>query len=279
PAAPIITAVTPGDSSLSVTFTAGSANGSAITNYEYSVDGGTTWVARGPAATTSPVVVTGLTNGTTYPVMLRAVNSVGASSASDSVSGTPAAVSPPPVQGPAAPAVPVLTLESLSTVAASIVPSAHTTGISFRTKGYSAKEYSPWQDSPAVSKVNVPVKMRKGTWVQFRATGPGGVSRPVTTLTRVAGIAITTRGDLNRCKMPTVTSVTYPRSQKAKLAIARLSTCQQWRVSVNNSKKYSAWKSVRSAKLASPKLTVGKSGRIQIRAGNRTATVWLYQPH
>jgi hypothetical protein len=97
PDAPTITAITPGDGSLSVAFTPPASNGgAAISNYEYSTDG-TTYVARSPAATNSPLTISGLNNGTTYPVTLKAVNSLGAGTASASVNGTPAAVLNPPV--------------------------------------------------------------------------------------------------------------------------------------------------------------------------------------
>ncbi|NBT49674.1 MAG: hypothetical protein EBT07_18045, partial [Actinobacteria bacterium] len=55
PAAPTINSITPGNGSLSVAFTAGSDGGSAITNYKYSTDGGSTFTAVSPAATTSPI--------------------------------------------------------------------------------------------------------------------------------------------------------------------------------------------------------------------------------
>lgn len=63
--------------------------GSPIINYEYSTDNGATWTVRSPAATSSPLTITGLTNGTTYAVKLRAVNSVGAGMASAAVAVTP----------------------------------------------------------------------------------------------------------------------------------------------------------------------------------------------
>lgn len=50
-----------------------------------------TWVSRSPASTVSPLVITGLTNGTEYSVTLRAVNSAGAGSASAVVKATPSA--------------------------------------------------------------------------------------------------------------------------------------------------------------------------------------------
>ncbi|MGA0092839.1 MAG: fibronectin type III domain-containing protein, partial [Chthoniobacterales bacterium] len=100
PSAPSITGITPGSGQLSVAFTAGSNGGSSITNYEYSTDDGSTWTARSPAATTSPIVITGLTNGDTYTVRIRAVNAAGSGAQSSSSSGTPVAAA----TAPAAPA-------------------------------------------------------------------------------------------------------------------------------------------------------------------------------
>lgn len=68
-----------------------------VTNYEYSTDNGVTFLAFNPPQTYSPVNITTLssdgstllTNGTTYTVILKAVNSGGAGSASGSVNVTP----------------------------------------------------------------------------------------------------------------------------------------------------------------------------------------------
>jgi len=68
-----------------------------VTNYEYSTDDGATFLAFNPPQTYSPVeintlssnVATRLTNGTTYTVKLKAVNSAGSSSESVSVNVTP----------------------------------------------------------------------------------------------------------------------------------------------------------------------------------------------
>lgn len=88
PSAPSIDSITAGDGQLSVAFTAPTSDGgSAITGYEYSTDNGATWVSA--ASTSSPIVITGLTNGTVYNVKLRAVNAVGDGSASGAVSQTP----------------------------------------------------------------------------------------------------------------------------------------------------------------------------------------------
>ena len=92
-AAPTISSVTAGDGSLTVSFTAGSDGGSPITNYKYSVDG-TTYTALNPATTTSPFSISGLTNGTSYSVTIKAVNANGDSPASNAVAGTPVAPAP-----------------------------------------------------------------------------------------------------------------------------------------------------------------------------------------
>ncbi len=93
PTAPAITGITPGNEQLSVAFTPPSSNGGlSITNYQYSIDNGNNWITPAPAVTTSPLLITGLTNGITYNVTLRAVNSVGSGAASATVDGTPAAL-------------------------------------------------------------------------------------------------------------------------------------------------------------------------------------------
>jgi uncharacterized repeat protein (TIGR02059 family) len=87
--APTINSVTAGANQLSVAFTAGSDNGSAITNFEFSTDNGATWQVRTPTSTTSPLVITGLTNGTTYTIRLRAINGAGSGAQSSGSTGIP----------------------------------------------------------------------------------------------------------------------------------------------------------------------------------------------
>lgn len=90
PSAPTGLSATMGDGQATISFTAGSEGGSAITNYKYSLDG-TNYTALSPTVTTSPVIISGLTNGTTYNIYLKAVNSVGDGAASNSISVTPTA--------------------------------------------------------------------------------------------------------------------------------------------------------------------------------------------
>lgn len=70
-----------------VSFIAGSNGGSAITDYEYSIDNGTTFVSA--SRTTSPITIGGLTNGTPYKIKIRAVNLVGVGTASSVLRAVP----------------------------------------------------------------------------------------------------------------------------------------------------------------------------------------------
>jgi uncharacterized delta-60 repeat protein len=85
PSAPTLTSVTSGDRRVTIAFTAGANNGAAITDYEYSLNGG---VYTSAGTTTSPFTITGLSGRTAYSVTIKARNSVGLSTASASLSAT-----------------------------------------------------------------------------------------------------------------------------------------------------------------------------------------------
>ena len=84
-AAPTLNSVTAGDRRVTISFTAGANNGAAITDYEYSLNGGA-YTSAG--TTTSPFTITGLSGRTAYSVTIKARNSVGLSTASSSLSAT-----------------------------------------------------------------------------------------------------------------------------------------------------------------------------------------------
>ncbi len=91
PQAPTIGTSTAASASVTLTFTAGNTGGKSISNYKYSTDG-TTYTAFSPAQTTSPLTVSGLTNGTAYTFRIKAVNANGDSPASSAYSSvTPVA--------------------------------------------------------------------------------------------------------------------------------------------------------------------------------------------
>jgi hypothetical protein len=85
PGAPTLNTVTAGDKRLTIAFTAGATGGSAITDYEYSLNGAAYISA---ATTTSPFTITGLSGRTSYSVTIKARNSVGLGTASSLISST-----------------------------------------------------------------------------------------------------------------------------------------------------------------------------------------------
>ena len=93
PAAPTNLAAAPGDGEAVLTWA--NPTDSAITKYQYSTNGGTSFTdIGGSGAATTAYVVTGLTNGAQYTLAVRAVNVYGAGMAS-TVTATPTA--PPAV--------------------------------------------------------------------------------------------------------------------------------------------------------------------------------------
>ena len=122
PGAPTIGTVTAGKARASVAFTAPSSNGgSAITNYTASCALGTSTPVT-KTGTASPLVVTGLTNGSTYSCTVTATNSAGTSAAS-------LAVSVMPVDGTTAvPTKPTITSVTAGAAQITVAFSAATSG-------------------------------------------------------------------------------------------------------------------------------------------------------
>jgi uncharacterized delta-60 repeat protein len=83
PGAPTLNSVSTGDRKITISFTAGADNGATITDYEYSLNGGS-YISAG--TTSSPFTITGLSGRTAYSVALKARNSSGLSAASSSLS-------------------------------------------------------------------------------------------------------------------------------------------------------------------------------------------------
>lgn len=74
---------TPKASAAEISFTNPvSDGGAAITNYQYSLNNGSSWTSFSPADTSTPVTISGLTDGVSSSILLRAVNSYGSGTAS-----------------------------------------------------------------------------------------------------------------------------------------------------------------------------------------------------
>lgn len=177
PSAPTSLVATPGNASASIAFSAGSNGGSAITNYEFRVDGGT-WTALSPVDTTSPVTIPGLTPAQAASIELRALNTVGNGAVSSSVSVT--AISPA-----AAPTALVATAGNASASIA-FTPGADgggpITNYEYRLDGTGA--WTALSPAASVSPVSIP-GLVNGTPVdiELRAitgAGPGAASSAVT---------------------------------------------------------------------------------------------------
>lgn len=85
PSAPTIMSAAPSSNTVTINFTPAFDGGLEISNYEYSIDGGSNWIARSPSSTDSPIIVTGIANGSTYNVKIRAINALGAGNESNEV--------------------------------------------------------------------------------------------------------------------------------------------------------------------------------------------------
>jgi hypothetical protein len=98
--APTISSITSGQSVATVNFSGPSNTGggnTSIDSYDVSLNGGLTWSAATIASgdvTSGTITLTGLTNGATYPVKIRANNSFGPGAASTAVNAVPLAVAP-----------------------------------------------------------------------------------------------------------------------------------------------------------------------------------------
>ncbi len=112
PAAPAAPTLEAGNEQLTVTWTAPTdTGGSAISSYHlrYREDGKGSWTEITSGITGTNHVISGLTNGSSYEVQVRAVNASGESGAwSESASATPTAIPTTTPTVPAAPTAPTL---------------------------------------------------------------------------------------------------------------------------------------------------------------------------
>ena len=84
--APVLTSIITGNGTLKVGFIP-DGSGSA-TDYEYSLDAGGNWQPFGLGLTTSPLLITGLTNGSTYDVAIRSFDGISTYSAASNIFST-----------------------------------------------------------------------------------------------------------------------------------------------------------------------------------------------
>ena len=187
PLAPTALSATPADGSASISFTAGSNGGAAITNYQFQIGSGA-WTALSPVDTTSPVTIPGLTNGTAYSIKLRAINTAGPGAASPAVTVTPRTL-------PSAPTAVTATAGD-RTATISFTPGANG-GSAITNYQYQlgAGAWTALNPVDAASPVNI-TGLTNGTAYSIKiravsAAGPGTESLPVTVTPLVPSAAPT----------------------------------------------------------------------------------------
>ena len=190
PDAPTITSMARGCKQLTASFSAPAFNGgSAITNYEYSTNGGTTWLPMGQAGTAN-YLITGLADSTSYNVRIRAVNVAGPGAASGIVSATTAELPAAPTIGAITRGTGTSTVDSLAWTAPTNSGGSPITGYVFQTTTNNGSTFSTATStgSTAVSRnfdagyTNVTTKVRvaavncvgTGPWSSISTTGYGG---------------------------------------------------------------------------------------------------------
>jgi len=175
PGAPTITG-TAGDSSADLSWNPPASNGASITSYQVSTDGGSTWntistqssdsIVNGNTVTTVTATVTGLTNGTSYPIKVRAVNSVGAGTPSNTASVTP-------VAAPGAPtAVFASAGDTSATVSWSPAPANGSTVTGYTVTSSPGGHTCTWTSGPLTCTVT---GLANGTPYTFSVTATNGV--------------------------------------------------------------------------------------------------------
>ena len=141
-AAPTILSVTPGDKILVIAFTPGNDFGINISNYEYSMDGGIIRKALSPIDGTTPITISGLTNGVVYSALrIRAVNGVGSGDRSELFSGTPVAAA----TAPAAPLI-ITLLPGNGKISLTLSPAVSNGGSPLSRYEYSLNNGSTWSN-------------------------------------------------------------------------------------------------------------------------------------
>jgi len=176
PSAPASLSATPGNSSISISFTEGSTGGSAITNYAYSFNG-TTFIPFDPPQTTPPITIGGLTNGTPYTVYVKAINAAGIGIASTAVTTTPVTLPSVPASLSATPGNSSLSIAFTqgSTGGSPI------TNYSYSTDGITFTPFSPPQTSSPVTVSGLTNGTPSTVYLKaITAVGTGAASAAVT---------------------------------------------------------------------------------------------------
>ena len=193
PGAPTIGVITPSSTQLSVAFTAGTGT---VTNYKYSLNGGG-FIAFSPVDTVTPVVITGLTNGTAYSVVLRASNANGDSASSNAVSSTPRTT-------PGAPTIGTITYPSSGTISIPFTAPASDGGSAITNYAYSTNNGGAFTTVAATSPITIS-GLTNGTAYQV-------IIRAINAAGNGANTTMVSLTPYTTPAAPTIGAITYPSS-------------------------------------------------------------------
>ena len=185
PGAPTGLTATPGNVSVSLSWTAPSTGGAAISDYivEYKAASASNWATFNDGTSTSTTAtVTGLTNGTEYDFRVKATNVAGNSAASATASATP---SVPPGAPTGLTATPGNAQASLSWTAPTSTGGAAISDYIVEYKAASASQWSTFADGTRTSTTATVTGLTNGTEYDFRvkATNVAGNSAASATAT------------------------------------------------------------------------------------------------
>jgi len=176
PQAPTNLISTIGNGEATISFTPGLNLGPAITNYLYSIDG-VNYLSSGSIS--SPIRIPGLTNGVTYNITLKAVNTNGTSSASNSVSVTPSNL------GPLAPVLTGVSFKTTDTITLTFTQASN--GITITNYKYSIDDgnnYTAFSPVNIISPVTISGLSSNTTYkISLKAVSAVGESDSSNTIT------------------------------------------------------------------------------------------------
>jgi hypothetical protein len=184
PAAPTALVATAGDASVSIAFTPGAAGSASLSYTASCTAAGVTKTGTGAA---SPIVVTGLSNGTAYACTVTAANSAGSSAPSAAVSVTPVAK----LAVPGKPTVSSVSAGNAQVSVAFTAPSTGGTGISSYTVTCTGSLSASGSSSPIIVTGLSNGSSYSCTVTATNNAGSGEASTVSASFTPTAGVAQT----------------------------------------------------------------------------------------
>jgi hypothetical protein len=126
--------------------------GGSISNYQYSLNGGSTYTAFSPTQTSTPLSISGLTYGSSYSIRLKAVNAAGTGSASNASTATI------PYTTPLEPSINSIPTDSYTTMSVNFTAPTDTGGRAITNYQYSidnGSTYATFSPADSTSPVNI----------------------------------------------------------------------------------------------------------------------------